>query len=32
MPKIVEEYLQTISTFENLEGIQMRLPHIYELK
>ena len=32
MPKIVEDYLHTISTFEQFGGIQMRIPHYYELK
>jgi protease-4 len=32
MPKVVEDYLHTISTFEKFEGIQMRIPHYYELK
>ncbi len=32
MPKIVEDYLHTISTFEQFEGIQMRIPHYYQLK
>jgi protease-4 len=32
MPKLVEDYLHTISTFEKFEGIQMRIPHYYELK
>lgn len=32
MPKVVEDYLNTISTFEQFEGVQMRIPHYYELK
>ena len=32
IPKLVEDYLHTISTFEKFEGIQMRIPHYYELK
>jgi len=32
MPKFVEDYLHTISTFEKFEGIQMRIPHYYQLK
>lgn len=32
IPKIVEEYLASINAFENFQGMQMRLPHIYEIK
>ncbi len=32
MPKLIEDYLQSISNFEKFEGIQMRLPHYYEIK